>query len=119
VGRRATRPVNVKETEIVIRELLEALRQAGLVEIIVEPKKDGEVPGYQLPASAIRWTAGDGTRGFHDPIRVPKAPTEGRKTNAFFRHFYETIAEDGLGLEAREHTAQVPSDTREKRECLP
>jgi ATP-dependent helicase YprA (DUF1998 family)/very-short-patch-repair endonuclease len=113
---RATRPANVKETEIVIRELLEALRQAGLVEIIVEPKKDGEAPGYQLPASAIRWTAGDGTRGFHDPIRVPKAPPEGRKTNTFFRHFYETIAEDGLGLEAREHTAQVPSDTREKRE---
>ena len=28
-------------------------------------------------AAAIRWVAGDGTRAYHDPIRVPHAPPEG------------------------------------------
>jgi len=31
-------------------------------------------------------------------------------------NFYKTFADFGAGLEAREHTAQVPSDTRKKRE---
>lgn len=114
----APRPTKLGEKELVIRQLLNALRQAGLVEVVQEPKRAEDVPGYRLPASAIRWVAGDGTRAFHDPIRVPKAPKDGRRTNAFFRKLYETIADDGQGLEAREHTAQVPSDIREKREDL-
>jgi len=112
----APRPTKLIDKELVIRELLEALRQAGLVEVVVEPKKAEDVPGFRIPASAMRWVAGDGTRSFHDPIRVPKASSVGGKTNAFFRSFYETIALDSGGLEAREHTAQVPSETREKRE---
>ncbi len=73
-----------------------------------EPESKEDVPGYQVPASAMRWVAGDGTAVVHDPIRVP-APTGGRRRpNQFFLDFYRNVAADGQGLEAREHTAQVP-----------
>lgn len=111
------RPKDVKETEVVIHDLLEVLRPAGLVEAVVEAKSKDDVAGYQLPASAMRWVAGEGTRAFHDPIRVPKAPEAGGRTNVFFREFYKTIAAEAQGLEAREHTAQVPSAIREEREA--
>jgi ATP-dependent helicase YprA (DUF1998 family) len=105
------------ETAQVIVDLLATLRIAGLVERVKEPNDSDDVPGYQIPASAMVWKAGDGTAGFVDPIRVPRAPEEGRRTNDFFVRFYRTIAEDAKGLIAHEHTAQVPSDVREEREA--
>jgi len=102
----------------ICRDLLEALRIAGIVELVEEARRgkgDG-VPGYQLVASAMLWKAGDGSRPFHDPIRVPRASDRGGQTNAFFIDYYRCIAEDGKGLEAREHTAQVPAPERERRE---
>lgn len=109
--------LSVEETETIIRELLAALKKASLVRVVDEP--EDHVPGYQVSAAALVWRAGDGTTGFHDPIRVPRAPRSGRRTNPFFVDLYKAIAKDaqGLkGLEAREHTAQVPSDAREERE---
>jgi ATP-dependent helicase YprA (DUF1998 family)/very-short-patch-repair endonuclease len=108
---------SANETAQVIADLLATLRIAGLVERVKEPRDDEDVPGYQVPASAMVWKAGDGTAGFHDPIRVPRAPEEGRRTNEFFVRFYRTIAEDAKGLIAHEHTAQVPADVREEREA--
>ncbi|MFH1633751.1 MAG: helicase-related protein, partial [Chloroflexota bacterium] len=104
------------ETQKVIRDLLKGLRVAGLVEIAHEAKDEDDVPGYQLPASAMLWVAGDGTRAFHDPIRVPRLPEGGGRTNPFFVEFYKTVAGEIQGLHAREHTAQVPYDDRERRE---
>jgi len=49
------------DTEVIIRQLLECLRVAGLVERVKEAKdaKDAnEVHGYQVPASSMRWVAG-------------------------------------------------------------
>jgi superfamily II DNA/RNA helicase len=108
---------SAKETGDVIAELLATLRIAGLVERVKNPGDGEDVPGYQIPASAMIWRAGDGTAGFRDPIRVPRAPDEGRRTNDFFVRFYRTIAEDAKGLIAHEHTAQVPADVREEREA--
>lgn len=101
------------ETQQVILQLLDRLREAGLVEVVAEP---GGEKAYQVPASALIWKAGDGTRAFHDPIRVPREPKEGSRTNQFFIDFYKRVALDTKGLEAREHTAQVPSEAREERE---
>jgi len=50
----------------------------------------GEVPGYQLQASALLWVAGDGSLGFHDPIRLPRLPEGGAHTNPFFVEFYQS-----------------------------
>jgi ATP-dependent helicase YprA (DUF1998 family)/very-short-patch-repair endonuclease len=110
--------LSLDDTETIIRDLLEGLRVAGLVEVTREAQSDDDVPGYQLVASAMRWYAGEGTRAFHDPIRVPNEPEDGGRPNTFFVDFYRSIAASLIGLEAHEHTAQVPYEEREKREGL-
>lgn len=108
--------LDVEETEIIIRNLLEGLRIAGLVEITYETSAGENVPGYQLVASAMLWRAGTGTQTFHDPIRVPNQSSIGGRPNRFFVDFYRSVSSSLVGIEAREHTAQVPYDEREKRE---
>ncbi len=108
--------LNLQDTELICRQLLEILRKAGLVARVKEPEDDTQVPGYQLQADAMLWLAGNGTRAFHDPIRVPREAAEGSRTNRFFVDFYQTIAGETKGLEAREHTAQVPYELRIDRE---
>lgn len=100
-----------------IVDLLEGLRVAGIVERVLDPRGPDDVGGYQLNAAAMVWVVGDGMRAFHDPIRVPRLPAEGGKTNPFFLHFYRTVALGVHDLRAREHTAQVPAEEREKREA--
>ena len=56
------------------------------------------MPGYQLKASALQWVTGDGTRSFHDPIRVPQEMEEGGRTNPFFVAFSQTLAVQAVGL---------------------
>lgn len=108
--------IGLDETGDIIRQLLEGLRVAGLVEITREPKDGQDVPGYQLVASAMRWYAGTGESAFHDPIRMPNESQAGGRPNAFFVEFYRSVAQSLVGLKAHEHTAQVPYDEREKRE---
>lgn len=108
--------ISLDATSTIIRQLLEGLRVAGLVEITREPKDEHDVPGYQLVASAMRWYAGTGEQAFHDPIRVPNESQEGGRPNAFFVDFYRSVAQSLIGLKAHEHTAQVPYEEREKRE---
>lgn len=121
LGRPSTFPdhdarLSLVEKQQLCVQLLEALRVAGLVEEVAEARNGDDVAGYQIPASAMVWVAGDGTRAFHDPIRVPNPPAEGGRTNAFFVDFYRSTAKAAVGIEAREHTAQVPNDLRRERE---
>jgi very-short-patch-repair endonuclease len=111
-----TGTLRLDDTEIICRQLLECLRIAGLVEVVAEPRRAADPPGYQIPASAMRWVVSDGTRPFHDPIRIPRVSETGGRTNPFFIEYYGSIAADGKGLEAREHTAQVPYMARLDRE---
>lgn len=104
------------EVQGMIRQILEALREGGLVQIVMEAQNPGEVNGYQVPADAMIWKAGSGERAFRDPIRVPREPEGGRRANRFFIDFYQQVTSDMHGLEAHEHTAQVPGDVRETRE---
>ncbi len=108
--------LSLGETESIIRQLLSKLRLAGIVKQVIEPRNAEDVAGYQLSASALLWTDGDGTKAFHDPIRVPNMPASGGRTNPFFVDFYRRVAQTAVGLEAREHTAQVPVDMRIDRE---
>ncbi|MEZ4218985.1 MAG: DEAD/DEAH box helicase, partial [Myxococcota bacterium] len=97
-------------------DLLAALKVAGIVEAVEEPRDADDVPGYQIVASSMVWKAGDGSRPFRDAIRVPRPSQTGGHSNSFFVEFYRGIADDGKGLTAREHTAQVPAAEREERE---
>lgn len=109
-------PLKTSDASEMIQQILNALRTGGLVEIVQEAKDPTEVNGYQVPASAMVWKVGDGSKPFHDIIRVPRLPAEGARTNQYFIDFYKSVANDMHGLEAHEHTAQVPNDVREKRE---
>jgi very-short-patch-repair endonuclease len=108
--------LSLDDTDNIIKQLLKGLKVAGLVEEASEPRFEDDVPGYQLPASAMVWTAGDGTQAFHDLIRVPNQSSEGAHPNPFFIDFYSHVASETQGIEAREHTAQVDSDDRQDRE---
>mgnify|MGYP000172314037 CR=1 FL=1 len=103
------------DTEQLIRDLLRVLEVAGLTQQVAEDKHDPSAAGYQVPASALLWRAGAGTP-FYDPIRSPRQSSQGGRSNVFFTTFYREVAADLQGIEAREHTAQVPYDEREKRE---
>jgi ATP-dependent helicase YprA (DUF1998 family)/very-short-patch-repair endonuclease len=121
LGRRATfpdlaTPLKLDDRQRIIRELLERLAVAGIVEVIMPKRSADDVPGYQIVADALVWVAADGTRAFHDPIRVPREAAEGSRTNPFFIDFYRNTAAGLHGLSAREHTAQVPYEERIKRE---
>lgn len=108
--------LTLHDTQVLCEKLLEVLRRAGLAQIVHEPSDEDDVPGYQLPAGAMRWVAGDGTRSFHDPIRVPRESEEGGTPNAFFVDLYRGPVEGLRGISAREHTAQVDYEERQKRE---
>ncbi len=108
--------LTTQDSQVILRDMLDALRTAGIVEAVQDPTGPDDVPGYQVVAGAMLWRAGDGSRAFHDPIRVPRPPGAGLRANQFFTRFYREIAAGMLGLEAKEHTAQVPSDRRQERE---
>lgn len=105
-----------EDVEAIIKDLLSTLRVAGLVEEVREKSNSNDVPGYQIPASAMVWRAGDGSQAFHDPIRVPQVSDSGLKTNAFFKELYQTLDRKLLDVSAHEHTAQVKDEDRQSRE---
>lgn len=108
---------NLKREEIAHIILDICLRlECGILDRVIEPQKDGDVPGYQINSAALIFRAGKGTHRFEDPIRIPRQPKEGMRTNPFFSRFYKGNIEELKNLEAREHTAQVRSQTREHRE---
>lgn len=109
-------PLTLEDIADIIPQLCEKLTVPGLVHRVMDPREEGDVAGYQLNSSALIWRPGTGSVGFHDPVRVPRAPSDGLRTNPFFTEFYRGDTGDMKNLEAREHTAQVPSDIREKRE---
>lgn len=121
LGRRTTFPetaekLTLDDRQAIILDLLKALKVGGLVEEVVPARHRDDVAGYQLVADSLCWMAGEGTRSFHDPIRVPRSPSTGGRTNPFFVDYYRNVALSLRGLEAREHTAQVPYDQRQERE---
>jgi len=124
LGRKGTLPeyappggtLRLNDKDAICQDLFRVLCKAGYFVVAIEPVGDDGIPGYQLAASAMKWYAGDGTQSFHDPIRVPNPPEEGGRPNPFFVDFYRTVAGELHGLEAREHTAQVPYEERERRE---
>ncbi|WP_433362340.1 protein kinase domain-containing protein [Streptosporangium sp. CA-115845] len=115
----------VDDVQQIIVELLKVLAKAGLVkEIDASPQRAGRfrgpagpaITGYRISAASLIWRAGTGETGTHDPLTRTYASGDGPRVNTFFRDLYRNTADTLSGLAAREHTAQVAPEERERRE---
>ncbi|MDQ1247200.1 MAG: hypothetical protein QG597_1570 [Actinomycetota bacterium] len=102
--------LKTKDADALIESLMHVMAGAGILVRIPVPKRP---TGYQLRADLIAWYPGTGERRAPDPIRSNQ--TDGR-VNPYFRALYAETAKKLVGLEAREHTAQVEPSKRQKRE---
>lgn len=109
-------PLTSEGSQEVIRTLLQRLANYGFLAEVQRATKEGGVAGYRLRPSALRWHVDDGTRPYEDPLKAVRGDDFDGRVNEFFRRFYQETALSLGGLEAREHTAQVPSQWREERE---
>ncbi|MGW7412464.1 DEAD/DEAH box helicase [Streptomyces sp. NPDC054863] len=110
----AGKRMSVADAGAVIRSLLRVLENQGLIAIVRE-ERDGSL-GHQVRASALRWLPGDGLTPEPDPLRKVSDPGAKPQINTYFRDLYRETAAELVGIEAREHTAQVPAPLREARE---
>ncbi len=101
------------ETEEIIEDIFERLRRYGLLAEVTGKQNGRE--RWQIPAGALIWKAGDGTRPYRDHLRVTRVPDE-TSTNAYFLELYRNAGASLVGIEAREHTAQVSNEKRMERE---
>ncbi|WP_308169706.1 protein kinase domain-containing protein [Acrocarpospora catenulata] len=113
------------DLQLIIVNLLEVLTKAGLLsKTSAAPQRTGRfrgpsspaVTGYQISAACLIWRAGTGETAGHDPLTRTYASGQGPRVNAFFRDLYRDTADALAGLVAREHTAQVPPEERQRRE---
>lgn len=105
----------------VLEGLIEALAKCGLLVRVEVTLNNKEYKGIRLPADALVWRLGDGTFPGPDPVRTRRlvtvvSPESQAEANRFFRRFYSEVAANLVGIEGREHTGQVDSSKREKRE---
>lgn len=109
---------STQDTAAVISALIKTLAHGGLLTSLIRDQQSGS--GYQVNAAAMIWKAGPGLFAHHDPFRIhqPAAEEDRAPANPFFVKLYRETANRGLSMQAREHTAQVPSDVREEREKL-
>src|SRR5208283_3165555 len=107
---------DVPTTKDLICALFEGLRQASFVRECVRKGERDPVPGYRINSGALVWRAGDGTKAYHDRIRMPTASASGSTPNRFFVELFRSRIQQMRGISSREHTAQVPSELRVQRE---
>lgn len=104
-------PLKVADADVIVAELLTLLAKVGILVRVEDRRRPA---GYRIQAALIQWRAGSGERAAPDPTR---RNLPGR-VNPYFRDLYAETAAGLAGLEAREHTAQVPPDLRKDRERL-
>ena len=106
--------LTLEDIDEIIKNLLEVLRKGGIVERI-PPSRSGLI-GFRLNASSLIWKEGDGTAPAPDPIRVVSESESDSRTNEYFKRFYMDVGNRIPDIKAAEHTAQVRSEVRQRRE---
>ncbi len=116
-GKFLSRQSSLKKIDVpdIIHDLVRILANEGYLRRIDDGHNPDD-PAYAIPADLLIWKKGDGTHAYHDQIRIPNVPEEGLKPNSFFVNYYQNVGHSLIGVEAREHTAQVPSKERQDRE---
>lgn len=103
------------EVDQAIHFLFLALKRYGIIEQ-VRSGRDGDDPGYQLNADALRWLPADGEIRPIDRTRLLEAGEIPPEVNSYFVSCYRRFVDLKCVLEAREHTAQVTPEDRQDRE---
>ena len=103
------------EVDQVIRFLFIGLKRYGIVEQ-VRSGRDGNDPGYQINADALRWLPAEGEIRPIDRTRLLESGEIPPEVNSYFLACYRSFVDLKCVLEAREHTAQVTAEDREERE---
>lgn len=109
--------ISAGEYRSLMEFLLNVLVRQGFVE-----RRNGDSWSFQLNVACLRWEAGDGTPPPPNPLYSRRVDAEiyvdaSRPVHAFFQRFYQGSVAGLVGLEAREHTAQVVAPgERERRE---
>lgn len=103
------------EVDGVIRFLFLALQRYGILEQ-VRSDRGNDDPGYQLNADCLRWLPGEGKVRPVDRTRLLQAGEIPPEVNQYFVGCYRGFVDLKHVFEAREHTAQVAAEDREKRE---
>jgi ATP-dependent helicase YprA (DUF1998 family)/very-short-patch-repair endonuclease len=111
----ANQPLGREQIDAIIRFLLLACKRYGIVEQ-VRSSRNGDDPGYQINADALRWLPGNGEIRPIDRTRLLAAGEIPPEVNRYFVERYRGFVDLKSVLEAREHTAQVASEDREERE---
>ncbi|MGN9911112.1 DEAD/DEAH box helicase [Phytohabitans sp. LJ34] len=114
--RRLGQPCGPADAQDVIRDLLAVLVDGGQVTEAAPPDDDDLIGGYRLRSSALIWRVGAGEVGAEDRVRKVLSGEAGARVNRFFRDLYRDTAHLLTGLQAKEHTAQVPPEDRQERE---
>lgn len=107
---------DVAATKHIIEALFNGLRAGGILLPVAEAGIHAPVPGYRINSSALIWKAGDGTKAYHDRIRMPTASESGGAPNSFFVDLFRSRIAGLKHAASREHTAQVPASLRMARE---
>ncbi len=112
--------LSVAEAGNVIEALFDILSKAGvLVEshIAKRTRTDGEpIRRYQISATSILWRLNKTGVPEPDVLRQIQGSEEGGRVNKFFQNYYKDAAVHAGRLSAKEHTAQVQTEERQKRE---
>ena len=117
--------VSSDDAQQIIADLMKVLAKAHLLTAFeAAPQRAGRyrrpsgppITGYRIAAACLIWRAGTGETGSHDPLTRTYASGDGPRVNTFFRELYRDTAAALAGLSAREHTAQVSPEDRERRE---
>lgn len=107
--------MSMQETDAIILDLFRVL-EGEYIEAVHEPRTPNGPKGYRLGCQAMIWLLGDGRPAF-DPLRQERESSAGSRPNEFFTEFYRAFAGVGEFINAREHTAQVGSEERKRREA--
>jgi ATP-dependent helicase YprA (DUF1998 family) len=111
---RGAPPMSTQETDAIISDLFRVL-DGQYIEAVHEPRTPDGPKGYRLGCESMVWLQGDGRPAF-DPLRQERESSEAVGANAFFTRFYREFAALGEFINAREHTAQVGAEERQRRE---
>lgn len=101
-------PLKQDDIRAILKDLMTALSE------LIQGDDDS---GYQLKGTAFTWHAGEAAQSHMDRLRITRpVGSNPPAVNPFFVNLYRSDAAHFRNLKSVEHTAQIPTKERQKRE---